>query len=63
MNEYDEEIIGVANSIRRLASAITPADAMPATDRNGIKIGCLTEAVIGVAAALHEIADAIRERE
>lgn len=53
----------VAIQLRRLADAITPTDAMPGTDRNGVKIGCLTEAVMSVAAALREIADAIRDRE
>jgi ABC-type transporter Mla subunit MlaD len=46
-------------SIERLACAITPLDATPGTDATGGKVGSLTEAVMGMAAGLVQIAEAI----
>lgn len=63
-----DELIG--NGLRKIANAITPDSAYPATDAAGGYVGSLTEAVIGmtaglvaIATAIHDLADAVRENK
>ena len=44
----------------KLATAITPLDAISGTDATGGHVRSLTEAIMGMTAALVQIADAIR---
>ena len=49
----------VANGSGEIADAISRRGSMPYTDRNGIRMGCLTEAVIGLSESMNRVADAI----
>jgi hypothetical protein len=51
-------IDNLAHSVRRVANAITPLGAS-GTDASGGNVSTLTEAVMGVTAGLHAIAEAI----
>ena len=53
----------LAKSTRQIAGAITPQQAAAGRDAAGGHVASLTEAVIGVTAGLHAIADAIRDRD
>lgn len=59
MNEDDECANQIADSLRSIAHAITPLNAMPGQDETGGSIASLTEAVMGVTAALVKISDSI----
>ena len=48
----------VAN-IGRVANAITPLDAAEGRDATGVRVSSMTEAVMGVTAAMMKIANAI----
>ena len=49
----------VANGSGEIADAISTRGSMAYTDRNGVRIGCLTEAVIALSASMNRVADAI----
>ena len=55
-----EAIIGLAYNTRKIATAITPRDALPGYDATGGTITSLTEAVMGMTGGLVQIADAIQ---
>lgn len=63
-NEY-ANVVDVINEAARgafaIANAITPRGAAAGTDANGGHVESLTEAVMGMTAGLHAIADALRE--
>ena len=50
-----------ARNIGALAEAITPSGVLPGRDETGGHVSCLTEAVMGVTAGLHRIAESIGE--
>lgn len=52
-------IDGLTSSTRQIARAITPSDAMPGPDATGGQVGSLTEAIMGLTAAMVQIATAI----
>ena len=47
--------------LRALAHAITPTNSIPTVDAAGVSVTSLTEAVMGMTAAMVQIADAIGE--
>jgi hypothetical protein len=49
----------IAYGSGEIASAISTRGSIPYTDGNGIRIGCLTEAVIGLSVSMNRVADAI----
>ena len=49
------------NALKMIANAITPAGALAGTDAAGGRVDSLTEAVMGMTAALVMIAEAISE--
>jgi hypothetical protein len=51
----------IAGAIDNLANAITPSKAIPGRDAAGVHVESLIEAMMGITAALIEIAEAIRE--
>ena len=55
-----EAIIGLAYNTRKIATAITPRDALPGYDATGGTITSLTEAVMGMTGGLVQIANAIQ---
>jgi hypothetical protein len=58
-NEQAEELMDtIVGAADKIADAIT-APVAPGTDASGGTVTCLTEAVMGVSAALNRIADAI----
>ena len=57
--DIDVDVEAIAAPIRNLANAISDMEASPGHDENGGRVGCLTEAVMGVTAGLCRIADAI----
>ena len=64
-DEFEEAL----DAVRWIGNAITDIDAVSGPDAAGVNVGCLTEAVCGVTAALmqisyamKEVAEAIRER-
>ena len=57
--EYEDFGEAIAESLTKVAHAITPLDTMRGTDANGGSVGSLTEAIMGVTAGLVRIADAI----
>ena len=57
--ELCDIIEGLSDSARKIADAITPSDAAHGHDATGGTISSLTEAVMGVTAAMVRIADAI----
>ena len=51
----------IAHAIKQLAGAVTPLGAAPCQDAQGGHVGSLTEAVLGMTAALTAIASAIQD--
>jgi hypothetical protein len=54
-----DEIELVAQSLRKIADSITPVDAAPGRDFVGGHVESLTEAVMGMTAAIVQVADAL----
>lgn len=58
-SEHDEAMV---RALRTIALALYDDAASPGTDESGGRVGCVTEALMGVTAGLFAIASAIRER-
>lgn len=70
MENIDELVDGVQQGFRILANAITPSGVIAGTDAAGGHVESLTEAVMGmtaamvqIAGAITDLADAVRERD
>ena len=70
MEDIDDVVDGIQRGFKLLANAITPAEAMAGTDAAGGRVESLTEAVMGmtaamvqIAGAITDLADAVRERD
>ncbi len=61
MKNTDELGTSIYNGLARLANAITPSNAAAGHDAAGGAVQSLTEAVIGITAALVRIAAALEE--
>lgn len=55
----NEEIESLSNSLSAIAHAITPLGVFPGHDATGGTVGSLTEAVMGLTAAMIEISNSI----
>jgi len=51
----------IAKAIKALADSIAPRGVAPGTDAQGVSVGSLAEAVMGVTAALTDIARTIQD--
>ena len=57
----DEQLAELTHSLVRIAHAITPTDAMPFRDDDGMIVASLTEAVLSHAGTVQRVADALNE--
>lgn len=60
----------IGKGLSKIASAITPDSPCPGIDAAGVSVGSLTEAIIGmtaglmaIATAIHDLSDAVREKD
>lgn len=58
-DDISTQVLAVADAVRGLRNAITPAAAAPGHDAAGGTVDSLTEAVMGMTAGLVQIAEAI----
>ncbi len=59
--DITEAVDSIENALRGVANAITDVDAIPGPSPGGGRVGCLTEACMGITNGLFAIASSIDE--